>query len=339
MFSAFLSTLLFSVSVICGHRSAKLIGGSEANFWRLALAAFFLGLWSFDTGVGFGGAAFPMFLLSGVVGIGVGDVGLFQTLPRLGSRLSLLLIHCLGAPCAALIEWLWLRTPLSSVQIVCGITILIGVGLALSPGRDSRLHRREVVIGVLFAMLGAIGNAFGAVLSRKAYSIAHENQEIISGHDAAFQRIAGGLAVAGICLLVVKKDRFWGRAGTKGNSKLQISNSQETSSAKLQMASSEGEGKEVLNAPSDFHRIREKWLSAGPWILANSLAGQTLGVSCMQRAFETTPTGLVMAIIATTPIVVMPLAYVFEGERPTKRSIVGGIVAVAGVVGLVATRG
>jgi drug/metabolite transporter (DMT)-like permease len=47
----------------------------------------------------------------------------------------------------------------------------------------------------------------------------------------------------------------------------------------------------------------------------------------------------VMAIIATTPIVVMPLAYVFEGERPTKRSIVGGIVAVAGVVGLVATRG
>src|SRR6476659_3944897 len=123
MFPAFLSTLLFSVSVICGHRSAKLIGGSEANFWRLALAALFLGIWSYGTGLGLGGAALPMFLFSGIVGIGVGDVALFQTLPRLGSRLSLLLIHCLGAPCAALIEWFWLRTPLSPAQIGCGITI------------------------------------------------------------------------------------------------------------------------------------------------------------------------------------------------------------------------
>src|SRR5436305_12643569 len=123
MFSAFLSTLLFSVSVICGHRSAKLIGGSEANFWRLTLAAGFLGIWSFGTGVGLGGAALPMFLLSGVIGIGVGDVALFQALPRLGSRLSLLLIHCLGAPCAALIEWFWLGTPLTRTQIGCGITI------------------------------------------------------------------------------------------------------------------------------------------------------------------------------------------------------------------------
>ena len=58
----------------------------------------------------------------------------------------------------------------------------------------------------------------------------------------------------------------------------------------------------------------------------------------MQRAFETTPTGLVLSIIAMTPIVVMPLAYVFEGERATKRSIAGGVVAVAGVVGLVLSR-
>ena len=113
MLAAFLSTLLFSVSVICGHRSAKLIGGSEANFWRLALAALFLGIWSYAGGVGLGGAALPMFLLSGIVGIGVGDVALFQALPRLGSRLSLLLIQCMGAPSAALIEWAWLRTPLT----------------------------------------------------------------------------------------------------------------------------------------------------------------------------------------------------------------------------------
>src|SRR3954463_1072836 len=135
MLAAFLSTILFSVSVICGHRSAKLIGGTEANFWRLTVASIMLGVWSYSAGVGLAGAAFPMFLISGIVGIGVGDVGLFQALPRLGSRLSLLVIQCLGAPLAALMEWLWLQTPLTTTQILWMVTILVGVGIALSPGK------------------------------------------------------------------------------------------------------------------------------------------------------------------------------------------------------------
>ena len=51
--------------------------------------------------------------------------------------------------------------------------------------------------------------------------------------------------------------------------------------------------------------------------------------------FRTTPTGIVLAIIAMTPIVVIPFAYVFEGERPTTQSLLGGLVAIGGVVALV----
>jgi drug/metabolite transporter (DMT)-like permease len=83
---------------------------------------------------------------------------------------------------------------------------------------------------------------------------------------------------------------------------------------------------------------KRKWRGVWPWVLANSVAGQTLGVSCMQWAFETTPTGLVLAVIATTPIVVMPFAFMFERERPTPKSIIGGIIAVAGVVMLTLSR-
>ena len=115
MFAAFLSTILFSISVISGHRTAKLIGGVEANFWRLTLATVFLSAWAFTGGHGVSGAAFPLFLLSGLIGIGIGDAGLFQALPRLGSRLSLLLLQCLTTPIAALIEWLWLGTTLGPV--------------------------------------------------------------------------------------------------------------------------------------------------------------------------------------------------------------------------------
>ena len=85
MFAAFLCTVLFSLSVVGGHRSAKLIGGTEANFWRVMVAAVLLGIWAYGFGVGLEGDAFPLFLLSGMAGMLGG--GLVQGDPRSGITL------------------------------------------------------------------------------------------------------------------------------------------------------------------------------------------------------------------------------------------------------------
>jgi len=300
MFAAFLATLLFSVSVISGHRTAKLIGGVEANFWRLTFATLFLSCWAFSGGAGVSGAGFPLFLLSGLIGIGIGDAGLFQALPRLGSRLSLLIIQCLTAPIAALIEWLWLGTTLGGIEILGAVIILSGVGLALAPGEHLTIPRPQLVVGSLFGLLGAAGNALGVVLSRKAYSVTFANHQSLDGGTAAFQRIIGGLLVAGIFLLIAKR-RF-------------IRPPDATNSGPT--------------APS----VRDKWRRIWPWVLLNSLAGQTLGVSAMQWGLETTPTGVVMSIVALTPLTVMPLAYFIEGEKITLRAVLGGGLGVAGVL-------
>jgi drug/metabolite transporter (DMT)-like permease len=42
----------------------------------------------------------------------------------------------------------------------------------------------------------------------------------------------------------------------------------------------------------------------------------------------------VLPIVATTPLVIIPLAYKIEGDRPGARSIIGGAIAVAGAVAL-----
>jgi drug/metabolite transporter (DMT)-like permease len=307
VFAAFLSTLLFSISIISGHRTAKLIGGVEANFWRLALATVFLSAWAFSVGNGISGAGFPLFLLSGLIGIGIGDAGLFQALPRLGSRLSLLLLQCLTAPIAALIEWLWLGTTLSPAQITGVLVILAGVAMALMPGEHLTIPHPQLVTGSLFALIGALGNAFGVVISRKAYAITHANQETLDGGTAAFQRILGGLLIAAIFLLIAKWQfiRLPGKTNARS-----------------------------APAPS----VSDKWQRIWPWVAMNSLAGQTLGVSCLQWALETTPTGIVMSIVALTPLTVMPLARIFEGEKITARSLFGGTIAVAGVVLLTLSR-
>lgn len=300
---ALMTTVLFSLSVVCGHRSARLIGGTEANFWRITCAAIFLGMWAFSGGTGMSGVAFPLFLASGVAGIGIGDVAFFQALPRLGSRLALLLIECLAPPFGALIEWLWLGTSLSLRQILCGLVILVGVGLALSRGERTRRGGTATLSGSLFCGIAAVGTAAGAVLSRKAYSLAREAGDYTDPMTAAFQRVLGGLLLAGICLLVVKRPVFRVQARAPRGLAVQTS--------------------------------IQKWRGVWFWVVLNSLAGQTLGVTCMQAALNTTPTGIVLAIIAMTPIVVIPFAYLFEGERPTLESLLGGAIAVAGVVALI----
>jgi drug/metabolite transporter (DMT)-like permease len=306
VFAALLCTILFSVSVACGHRSAKLIGGAEANFWRLGIAALLLGIWSFAWGIGLGGAAFPIFVVSGVVGIGVGDAALFQALPRLGSRLSMLLIQCMTAPLGALIEWLWLGTTLTASQILCGSIILAGIGVALSPSEHRHRNARELVVGVGCCVIAALGGAGGAVLTRKAYAVTHASGTHIDGGNAAFQRILGGLFVAGIFLLLAKRRELRIQARAPAGLAVAVS--------------------------------KRKWAGVWPWVLINGFAGQTLGVSCMQWALETTPTGLVLAVIATTPLAIIPIASRLEAERPTARSLAGSIVAVAGIVGLVLLR-
>jgi drug/metabolite transporter (DMT)-like permease len=305
MFAAFLTTVLFSISAVCGNRTAKLLGGTEANFWRLCFAAGLLAAYSHAFGGGLSGNAFPIFLISGCIGFGIGDMALFQALPRLGSRLSVMLTLCLSSPLAALMEWLWLGTKLSLAEIICALVILAGVALALAPEKPSPVSGGQLGSGIAFGLVASLCQALGAVLSRKAFSVAQFAGENIDGITAAYQRILGGVAVGAILLLLVKRasvvDALFGGVNSAS----------------------------LKNAPRGG-----RWQRAWPWVLANGLAGPALGVSCYQWALKTTPTGVVLPIVAITPLVIIPFSYYLEGERPTGRSLAGGALAVIGAAAL-----
>src|ERR1700679_231244 len=199
--AALLAALLFAISAICGYRSSKQIGGAEANFWRIAAATFCLALWANIFGGGLFGAAFPLFFISGVFGIGLGDTGYFQALPRLGSRRAVLLTQCFIPLFAILIEWLWLGTKLTGVELFCIAMILTGVVIALAPGDHAKIPPRQLWLGVMFNAFAGLCSAFGAVLSRKAYFVAHAAGEFPDPGTTGYQRVLGGLLIPGIILL------------------------------------------------------------------------------------------------------------------------------------------
>lgn len=181
----------------CAQRSARTLqSGAAANLARLSLGTVLLALWAHLFGKGLGGAGVWWFVWSGFVGFGLGDLALYEGLPRLGTRLSSLLVQCFAAVFGAVIEWMWLGTRLSAMQIGAGTVILAGVALALAPREHAHRDRRTVVSGVLFGLLGALGQGGGAVLSRKGYQVAQLAGQTLDGGTAAYQRIVGGVGVA-----------------------------------------------------------------------------------------------------------------------------------------------
>src|SRR5258706_407127 len=171
MFAALLTTVLFSISGVAANRTSRILGGAEANFWRILLAALFLAVLANTFGAGLAGPAIKTFFVSGIVGFGIGDLALYQAFPRLGSRLSIMLVHCLAAPFAAIAEWFWLGNRITAPEATCGAIILLGVAIALTPSEHFHLPRRTLLIGIAMGTIAALGQGFGAVLSRKGYEI------------------------------------------------------------------------------------------------------------------------------------------------------------------------
>lgn len=303
MTASFLTALFFALSALFATRTTRLVGSTVANFSRQWLALVFLAIWAHRFGSGLRGAGMPVFILSGIVGFGFGDLAMYGALPLLGSRLTALMVQCLAAPFAAAIEWLWLGTTLTPYQLGCGAVILLGVGLAVAPARlkppdpdtaPTLGPGNARALGLLLGVLAAVGQGGGAVLSRKANLLSRAGGLAIDGGTAAYQRLLGGLLIVSAALIVTKTR---------------------------------------TRPPA---AVPPQWKIAWPWVIGNGLAGPVIGVSCYQWALATTPSALVLPIVALTPLVVIPFAYFLENERPTARSLTGGALAVAAAAALAA---
>ena len=298
MLGAFLTTVFFSLSIIFAHRSIAAVGLTRANLGRLVVAVICLGAYAHTIGGGLGGAGYHWFLLSGLIGMGLGDLAGFSALPLLGSRLTILMAQCLAAPIAVVAERLWLGTRLTGGQLLWGAVTLAGVAVAVMPSRRSPPRVRVRPIGFLFGLGSAAGQGLGAVVSRRAVDAAGAAGETVNGITAAYQRTLGGLAVTAAFFLILALVR-------------------------------RRSGPETPAPPPARNYL---------WVVVNSLCGAVIGVSCYQWALATTPSGIVLAIVATTPLVIIPFSYLLEHERPSRRSLLGGAIAVAGAVALALAR-
>lgn len=297
MIAAILTTLFFAFSAVTGQRTAVLLGGAWGNLMRLGLAAVVLGiLVAILTPDAIRWASFQWFFVSGLIGFGLGDVALFTAYERIGSRLTILLNLCLAPLFAMVLEWLWLGNGVGIRVVVCALLILAGVVMAIRPGAKSRAKvnlRGRYWVGIVAATIAGFGQGTGAVISRKAEAVALELGASGSGITAAFQRVLAGLVFSAVAVALI---RFFG----------------------------DRKNWENWRTPLD-RRV-------APWLFGAALFGPVIGVSCFQWALQDLESGIVLAVVALTPIVMLPLARITEGDHPSRLALAGAVVAVAGVV-------
>lgn len=148
--------------------------------------------------------ALGLLLLSGVLGIGLGDTFYFEALNSLGARRTLLL-EALAPPLAALIALTFLQEALS-LRAWAGIVLTVsGVAWVISERVPNSASKAvKPLRGISFALLAALGQASGAVLSRAALV-----DTTLSPLWSTLLRLVGGVLVLLLWIPLQRQPRLW----------------------------------------------------------------------------------------------------------------------------------
>jgi drug/metabolite transporter (DMT)-like permease len=145
-----------------------------------------------------------LLMLSGVVGIGLGDTAYFETLRLLGARRALLL-ETLAPPITGVLALMFLDEVLPAIAWLGIVLTILGVAWVISerlpkqPAGSINLER-----GISFGLLAALAQAVGAVLSRAA--LAETN---VSPLWAALLRLLAGVLVLLLWGLIRRQTGQW----------------------------------------------------------------------------------------------------------------------------------
>ncbi len=172
--AALATSCVWTFSSILFTESVRRIGSLSLNAYRIVAAVGFLSV----THAILLGALLPaanaeqVFWLgmSGIIGLGVGDFGLFAAFAIIGPRRSVL-VMALSPIFASAGAYLMLGEIISPLAILGIATTIAGVTWVVLErehrSMEAPISRRFKIRGVLFALVGAVGQGMGLVFSKK----------------------------------------------------------------------------------------------------------------------------------------------------------------------------
>jgi drug/metabolite transporter (DMT)-like permease len=167
-----LTSLFFAINAVVVTRAVQQVGSIIGNRTRVVFALLYLIILNaILSGQPLPVSAEPRrwawLSLSGVIGLALGDAFLFQAYYEVGPRIGTLLLS-LSTIFSALEAWIFFGESLRLGQIA-GIALTLGgiIWVILEQGNGRPQVSRSTIMGVIFGIFGAIGQATGLVFSKQ----------------------------------------------------------------------------------------------------------------------------------------------------------------------------
>ena len=167
-----LTSLFFAANAVFITRAGELVGPVIVNRTRVVFALFYLVLLNlllFRQPFPFNAASdrWMWLMLSGVIGLALGDAFLFQAYLYVGPRLGMLLLS-LSTVFGVLEAWVFFGETLRLAQILGIALTMAGIlWVLLEQGDINTPKIRPSLVGILFGVLAAVGQATGLVFSKQ----------------------------------------------------------------------------------------------------------------------------------------------------------------------------
>ena len=177
-FIATLAALCWAIASLISADVTRTIGGLAFNRLRLFFVSIILISYTFylDTWDTISQEFLITILLSGIIGIFLGDTLLFIALQKIGPRRNNILFS-LAAPFTVILNIIFLNEIMSLINLLGCIMVFFGVVVAIAYG-DSRdqNHRWEIVegrlfLGVIFGIGAALCQAIGLIMMKPVLSL------------------------------------------------------------------------------------------------------------------------------------------------------------------------
>lgn len=159
-------------TVLSFEYAGKRVGSMSVNYIRLVIGLLLLTIFTFFLR----GIWFPVDAslytwtwlgISGFIGMMIGDLFLFQSFVDVGGRISML-IMLLSPPLSAIFSFLILGEVLSPLDLIgMIITISAVMFVVLMKRNKDEVLEPHIIRGIIFAFIGALGQALGLILSKK----------------------------------------------------------------------------------------------------------------------------------------------------------------------------
>lgn len=238
----------------------------------------------------FSSSAVALLAVSGLVGMLVGDAALFTAYSKIGPRRTSMLFTT-NAPMAAIMGMVFFGERFTAWSGLGAVTTLVGVFLAIHYGSSASTSnayeqvRGSLAAGVGWGLLGAFGQAGGAILAKPVV-------EDVSALGAGTWRAL--VATVALWALAPQMDRI---AGSQDGA--------------------------VLTQ-------RDVGLS-----LVSAVVSQVLGLTLLLYALGRGDAGVVTILLATTPVLILPILWLVTDDRPAIGAWIGALVTVVGAALLV----